>query len=90
MMVRVEVKVGVPDAGLKECEASSGNPSKLNDIGWAVPEARITDTVKVADFPAFTDRDSGVALMAKLKGGGAAPTEKGNEAMLLALFGSLY
>jgi len=69
-MVSRDANGGVPEAGSKAYEASSGRPVRLNKTGWAVPEVRPTATLNSADPPALIDWELGSAEMEKSNPGG--------------------
>ena len=54
-MVRVEVQVGLQDAGEKEAVAPAGRPDAKKATDWVVPDVRVAVTVLVTEEPWVTD-----------------------------------
>jgi len=74
VIVSVELKVGVPDIGLKLQVVPVGHPEQLHDTVCVVPLTNVAVVVKVVDPPATTIRVGGEAETLNSKVGDGGPT----------------
>lgn len=70
--VRVDVNVGLPDAGSNEIVAPEGRPETLKVTVCVVPLRRLTETEYVVDWPCATLLEEGDAVTSKLNVGAEA------------------
>ena len=74
-IVSADVKLGVPDGGVKVAVAPVGRPEAVRLTVLLKPPTEASETVAAAVDPPWTaDPESGLTLM--VKSGGTAPTAK--------------
>ena len=64
-IVSVEVKLGVPDDGVKLAVPPDGRPDDVRLTVLLKPLTEVSETVVLTDPPWFTDPDVGLTLMVK-------------------------
>jgi hypothetical protein len=64
-IVRVELKLGVPEDGLKLAVAPKGRPEADKLTALLKPSTEVSETVALVDPPCATDPEVGLTLMMK-------------------------